>query len=245
MTRPKQKRDFVITNHSKESRRINFVSSTDLTDLLEAFGSIYPDFYVKDSYVLYVTELYDFYEILDYLRTRQLLLNGTKDYQDYSEDEVLDRVTEIVLDHILGPKREPEPEDFGGFEQGQAYAEWDLVHPYDDSGYTYPEDEEVEEVEEPFDHYDTFKEDVLSYLEEDENEHAFRWGSSTHTEPEEEEKPFDFDTFIEAAVSYLEDVARHNKPEPKSFEDEEASNPSEDKEDLVDEMLIALYYIIF
>jgi hypothetical protein len=95
------KRKFVVTGHKKETREITIESSTNPKILLDAFGDCFSDI-LRFSYILYVSPLYDFYEVLDYLRTRQLLLNGLSEYEDMSPEPPLE-------EWELGTDWEPEP----------------------------------------------------------------------------------------------------------------------------------------
>lgn len=101
--RPQMKRKFVVTGHKKETREITIESSTNPKILLDAFGDCFSDI-LRFSYILYVSPLYDFYEVLDYLRTRQLLLNGLSEYEDMSPEPPLE-------EWELGTDWEPEPEE--------------------------------------------------------------------------------------------------------------------------------------
>ncbi len=127
MTKPKMKRRFIVTSHTKRSRRITFESASDAKTLLGAYGEIYGD--TGSRYVLYVSELYDFYEVLDHLRTRQLLLSGFGNYEDTSEDAV---------------KEEPEkPFDWNTFiDEAISYIE--RSEPSEEPTFEYPFDDEEE-----------------------------------------------------------------------------------------------------
>ena len=119
--RPMMKRNFVVTGFSPSSRRITFESSSDVTKVFDRYGSLLdvsfhsnPD---RFSYTLYISSLYSFYEVLDYIRTRQLILNGVKEYEDTPEDDKKEEPFDFIAfinaaATSLEEQERPEPKSF-------------------------------------------------------------------------------------------------------------------------------------
>ena len=249
-TRPQMKRKFVITYHSKKGRSIYFESSTNLRELLKEYGSVYsgPG---KNQYIFHVSRLFDFYEILDYLRTRQLLLNGISEYEDMSEDGLV----KVIVEYVLGPQNEPGPENS---EDYSIYREFDVNDFILDHILGRQHEPGPEPPLEEWERGTDWDDELMDELERE------GWGEEAYTEPEpEEEKEFDFIKFIDAALAHIEasdKAEEHQEPVFQYPDEEDTGSYMDDPEkefdekafddwfkgkdlDPVDKMLVLLYIL--